>query len=764
MSRSTRPHATPAPLVGESLPAVDELVSAEQIALLHTRAVVAQITVVLNAAVVTAVFWQVSPRAPALGWAAAVCTLALARGLAVRSYRSRPRTPAQASAWARIFLAGAALNGVAWGAAALIFYVPGSPAHQIFLGFVIGGMAAGAASSNASYAPAFAAFALPALLPLTVRFALERDAIHGAMAFMLALFTVALAVISRTGGRAIEDAIRLRFRNEALVAHLTAMQERIEGLNAALERRVASRTAELERMLAARRESEVRLARFRALLDQSGDAILVAQARDLAVVDVNARACELLGRGADAVLGSSLDELEIVPSLDRAGTRAVVDSLAPGEVRTFEDRGSGGGGAPRTLELAVALRDVQGDRYVLVTARDVSARKKMEHELAQAGLLASVGSLAAGVAHEINNPLTFVLANLDHLASRVRDAAGLPVAEQESLRALIAESLEGAERVRRIVRDLWSLSPHAHEEQDVADVRAVLDSCVNVAMNEIRHRATLVRELGDVPPVVGDRTRLAQVFLNLLVNAAQAIPEGDVSAHRITVRTRVDAATDTVEVDVADTGVGIPAANLDRIFEPFFTTKPVGRGMGLGLSICHGLVAALGGRLTVRSREGEGSTFTVALRAARSRAAAARARAPRVAADEGRTGRVLVIDDDPGVARALRLALQQLDVTVAIGGRAGLAALEATRFDAVVCDVMMPDVSGMDVHRRMRELRPGSEHTVVFVTGGTFTEAATAFLETVPNPCVAKPFDPEDLRAAVRRVVVAAGRGPGDRA
>jgi CheY-like chemotaxis protein len=255
--------------------------------------------------------------------------------------------------------------------------------------------------------------------------------------------------------------------------------------------------------------------------------------------------------------------------------------------------------------------------------------------------------------------------------------------------------------------------------------------------------------------VIGDRSRLAQVFLNLLVNAAHAIPEGDAAGQRITVRTRFDAAAEVVEIDVADTGAGIPAANLDRIFEPFFTTKPVGRGMGLGLSICNGIVSALGGRLTVRSREGEGSTFTVALPRAGPPAVAARSR-PRPedpAPESESTARLLVIDDDPSVARALRRALRQREVTVAIGGRAGLAALEGGTFDAVVCDVMMPDVSGMDVYRRMSELRPGSERTIVFVTGGTFTAAASTFLETVPNARIAKPFEPEEVRAAVRRVL-----------
>jgi PAS domain S-box-containing protein len=726
------------------------LVFAEQVALLHARSPVAQAAVFVNASIVTAVFWGLAPRLQSLLWLAVVCAVALARTLANRAYGGRPRAPEEARTWARVFVVGAALNGLAWGATAFVFQAPSSPAHEMFIAFVLGGMAAGAASSNASHAPAFIAFTAPALLPMIVHFAAERDLVHVAMALMLALFGVAVAVISRTGGRAVEDAIRLRLRNESLVAGLTAAQERLESLNAMLERRVANRTAELERSLALRLDSEARLLRFRLLLDHIGEAILVAGARDLRVIEANDGACDLLQASPEALLGRRLDELGISPSLDGAAGRALVESLRPGEVRTFEDRRVHSDGPPRALELSMAVREIERQLYVLVVARDVSARKEMENRLAQSGLLASLGSLAAGVAHEINNPLAYVLANLQHLAADLESSA-LPPREKASLLEVVQESLEGARRARAIMRDLSSLSPREQAAPEPVDVRAVLQSCVNVATSEIRHRATLVRELADVPPVSGDRTRLAQVFLNLLVNAAHAIPEGDAAKHRITLRTRFDAAGGMVLVDVADTGCGIPAADMSRIFQPFFTTKPVGRGTGLGLSICRGIATALGGDISVASRPGEGSTFTVSLRPALSGLDPPRARpSPAAMLESERSARLLVIDDDPGVARALRRALLQRDVTVAIGGLAGIAALEKERFDVVLCDVMMPDVTGMDVHRRLRELRPGAERTIVFVTGGTFSEEARAFLQAIPNARLSKPFEFEDVRAAVR--------------
>ncbi len=328
---------------------------------------------------------------------------------------------------------------------------------------------------------------------------------------------------------------------------------------------------------------------------------------------MNEGACKLLGAGPDALVGRGLGELGIVPSLNGPGARAVMDSISAGEARTYEDQRVDSGGLLRALELSVAVREIDQQLYLMVAARDLSVRKEMENRLIQADLLARIGSLAAGVAHEINNPLACILSNLHHLSSRIGERPALAPGDEAELVGVIRESIEAAGRARDIVRDLSWLSPREQRGPEPVDVSALLHSCINVAMSAIRPRATLLSVPGNVPPVLGDRARLAQVFLNLLVNAAEAIPEGDAAAQRISVSTSFDRADGMVRIDVADTGRGIPAAISSRIFDPFFTTKPFGRGTGLGLSICHGIVTALGGRISVRSREGEGSTFSVSL-------------------------------------------------------------------------------------------------------------------------------------------------------
>jgi two-component system, cell cycle sensor histidine kinase and response regulator CckA len=282
----------------------------------------------------------------------------------------------------------------------------------------------------------------------------------------------------------------------------------------------------------------------------------------------------------------------------------------------------------------------------------------------------------------------------------------------------------------------------------------VLELAINMAFNEIRHRARLVKDYGEVPAVEADEARLGQVFLNLLVNAAHAIREGQVERNEIRVRTRTDRAGRAV-IEIRDTGCGIAPDVLGRIFDPFFTTKAVGDGSGLGLAICHGVVAALGGEITVESEPGKGSVFRVALPPAPlgsgTGAPASRARS---SFESDRRGRVLVIDDEAMLTTTIQRILHKHEVTVAGSGREALEKIAAgADFEVILCDLMMPEMTGMDFHAELARLHPELLDRVVFLTGGAFTPAARAFLDGVPNDRLEKPFDPQNLRALVQRFV-----------
>lgn len=387
--------------------------------------------------------------------------------------------------------------------------------------------------------------------------------------------------------------------------------------------------------------------------------------------------------------------------------------------------------------------------------RDVTREKVTQNHLMTSDRMASVGLLAAGVAHEINNPLASVLTNIEVARKDAlpRAMAGEQAAIRE-LSEILADTREAAERVHHIVRDLKIFSRHEEIVDGASDVHAVLESTLRMANNEIRHRATLVKELHPVDHVEGSESRLGQVFLNLIVNAAQAIPEGNASAHKLIVKTHQEG--ERVFVAVSDTGIGMGPDAMRKLFLPFYTTKGPGAGTGLGLAISHSIVKSLGGEITVESAPGRGTTFTVSLKAAR----VTRPVRPISTTSANKTsterGRVLVIDDEPLIGLSIkRLLARSHDVIPMTSARDALEVLQTERFDVVLCDLMMPQMTGMDFHAALEKEDPRLADQVVFLTGGAFTPAARAFLDRVPNTRLNKPFASSELKELIDERVAA---------
>lgn len=397
--------------------------------------------------------------------------------------------------------------------------------------------------------------------------------------------------------------------------------------------------------------------------------------------------------------------------------------------------------------------------------------KKMHEQLMISERMASVGTLAAGVAHEINNPLAAVIGNVEfvtetmaRISEEVRRQALLKErraaatdnflnwsgARLGEVRESMALMLEAAERMRLVVRDLRVFS-HPGEEKNPGpvDLRLVLESSLRMAATEIRHRAQLVRDYGDVALVDGSESRLGQIFLNLIVNAAQAIPEGRAAGNEIRVSLRMDDAGQVI-VEICDTGMGIPPEILPRIFDPFFTTKPAGIGTGLGLAICHRLVTALGGDISVRSELGKGTKFRIALPAARQEK-----KHEEIVVDvhpEGPRANILLVDDEPVLQSMIRRMLQkEYDVTAVGAAKEALKMITGgTSFDLILCDLMMPDMTGMDLHAALERAAPEQAARMAFVTGGAFTDGARAFLDKMPGMVIEKPFTSAKIQEFVR--------------
>jgi two-component system cell cycle sensor histidine kinase/response regulator CckA len=407
-----------------------------------------------------------------------------------------------------------------------------------------------------------------------------------------------------------------------------------------------------------------------------------------------------------------------------------------------------------------AARDITEQILAEARLREASEREaELSRQLAVAHRLAAVGTLASGVAHEINNPLASMTANIELLIDQLAAiGAGTSTTSLAETRAMALDVRAGAERIRRIVLELTTHTRGDGERRLALEVHAVVELAAALAASELGARARLVKELGPIPEVRADEASLVRVLVNLLLNATQALPEDDIERHEIRIVTSTDHAGRAV-IEVRDSGPGIPASVVDRLFEPFFTTKAVGAGSGLGLYVCHNLVSAMGGEITASNQRGGGASFRVTLPAAASAGegeVAGRTSTPSVVTPAKTVARasILVVDDDRAVGVALCRVLRDHDVRAVTEARSGLEMLAAGQeFDVIISDLMMPEMSGMDFYEELTRRFPAAAERVVFISGGTFTPGAAAFLARVPNARLEKPFDPRKLRELIERTV-----------
>ncbi len=489
--------------------------------------------------------------------------------------------------------------------------------------------------------------------------------------------------------------------------------------------------------------------RYRTLMEGANDAIAVITPEGI-ILECNGRTAEILGTTKEEVVGQHIrvfsppgKEQENVDTFQV--TSAIAGRHSPAEVKRAD-------GSVFYIEFSATPVNLDGQEVIFTIGRDVTEQVRTQAQLIVSDRMASIGTLAAGVAHEINNPLSAVITNLELIA---RDFAGMQKKLEHSVdlgdtEEEIRDAREACERVRNIVRDLKIFSRVEEEVVAPVDVHRVLESTSRLAWNEIRHRARLVKDYGVVPLVLGNEGRLGQVFLNLLVNAAQAINEGRADANEIRIRTWL-AETERVIIEISDTGSGMSQKTLQKLFTPFFTTKPPGVGTGLGLAICHRIITTSGGDITVESQLGVGTTFRILLPFARVDGPISSAPRAKSVKPVVRRGRMLIIDDERVVGNAVRrLFKKEHDVTVLTSAQVALDCIIAgERFDVILCDLMMPIMTGMELYSALKEAVPDQAEQIVFLTGGAFTSRARAFLDEIPNARLEKPFEAQTLLALV---------------
>ncbi len=500
---------------------------------------------------------------------------------------------------------------------------------------------------------------------------------------------------------------------------------------------------------------------FSTTLDSIGDAVIATDAEER-VAYMNPVAEQLTGWKEEDAKGLKIIEVFklVGPSgvpLESAVGRAIRQGFRlelPPDTQLVSKLGS----TTDVDDSASPIVDARGKILGGVAVfRDVTDRKRLEQRIAVSERLASIGTLTAGMAHEINNPLSAALANVEFALERLSgiraeiatNGVGRSFAQalEEATTALF-DAEQAGQRVGRIVQDLKRFARSEKIDRGVLDLPNVLDVAIKLTEHQVRHSARLTRRYGTTPLIEANEGQLVQVVVNLIVNAAQAIGDGAAELNEIVVSTRTDDAG-RAEFSVTDSGPGISKQDLGKIFDPFFTTKAIGSGTGLGLSICHSVVMAVGGELTVESELGVGATFKVALPPASAKVSPATT--PSVAPAAVRRGRVLCIDDEQAVLRTVSRVLgNHHDVVIETRAHQALSRIaHGEHFDIIFCDLMMPEMTGVDFFHTLRTANSALAERIVFLTGGAFSDSAEQFLQNSANLVVLKPFKVDALRRVV---------------
>jgi PAS domain S-box-containing protein len=502
--------------------------------------------------------------------------------------------------------------------------------------------------------------------------------------------------------------------------------------------------SERQRMERALRESEQR---FRSIAEAHPVPVVIVRLADGMVVYASPSARGLFG--ITDYLGVRAADFYGDPA-DRERIMAIVEKNGAVENAETTLRRAGGDTFPAALTSRQILWE--GQPSIVTGVLDLTEAKRAASEiarqreaLAHGEKLTALGSLLAGVAHELNNPLSVVVGQAAMLQELSTDKA---------LSGRAEKIRRAAERCARIVKTFLAMARRRPPEVSATDLNAVIEASVDLVAYGLRTTdVTLELDLGsDLPRMMADSDQTNQVITNLILNAQQALVDRPVP-RKLSVVTRFDAARDEIVLTVADNGPGVPAELHQRIFEPFFTTKPTGVGTGVGLSMCQGVVESHGGRIALQDTPGGGATFVVTFPVRRPRADATAAEP--IMLPKARSGRILVVDDEPEMAQMLAEILQRVGhkVETAGDGQEALACLERQSYDLVLSDLRMPNLDGPGLYKAVAERHPDQLGRMMFITGDTLTPHVTAFLQQNPVNYIEKPLNPRAVQEAVERAL-----------
>ena len=501
-----------------------------------------------------------------------------------------------------------------------------------------------------------------------------------------------------------------------------------------------------DQTVSALRDSE---GRFRGILESAVDAIITSDDQGV-IIEFNPAAELMFGVARQRAIGAKIRDIIVPERLRAAHEAGMARYFATGDSRALNRRievTALRGEDEFPAELTITSTRVGGRQLFTAHIRDLTQQKDAAREiirqrerLYQTEKMSALGSLLAGVAHELNNPLSIVVGQALMLEE---DGSGELARRAARIRA-------AAERCGRIVKSFLAMARQRGPEKKPVDLNQTVRSVLELVGYGIRSAGIRVTAdlAGDLPTFSADPDQLAQLTTNLVLNAQQALKDAP-PPRRLRIRTRYKPEQSQLRLVISDNGPGIPCNLRSRVFEPFFTTKPVGSGTGIGLSICHAIVSAHGGSIEVDETPGGGAMFTIRL-------PVVAVSAPRLPAQIERVPeiarRALVIDDERDIAELIAemLTREGFAAEVVTSGEEALAELRRGSYDLVLSDVRMPELDGPALLRRLQSDWPALADRLIFVTGDTLGLGAGSVLDKLGRPVIEKPISPDDLRRAVR--------------
>jgi len=686
-------------LTGSQIFNVPDRIYAARVRQLYKQSHIGIVASLANAIILIALLWDLVPQSASIIWVSVMLLITAVRYALFYSYRRSSLTPANAGGFSMGFVIGVGLYGMVWGSSGIFLFPSESLAHQAFLALMLGGMVVGAAAVFSIVMKAYFAFALPALVPIILRFFLLGDDIHRAMGGMGLLAGIIISYIAKRMNAANVSSTKLQFENIDLIEHLAAEKDRIERTNKDLKSQIVER----ERIEEALRESE---RRYRNLFDSISDFIYTHDMEGR-FLTVNRATAQTLGYTSSELIGRPVSDF-MLPKYRQAFRQQYLKQIKEKGFFTGVSRYVSSDGTHHYVEYRNILVQQNGNEpYVSGVGRDITERiqaeievGKLEEQLFQSQKMEAIGTMAGGVAHNFRNILAVVSMNSELIRMKYRNEQAL----QE-----IADVISNySKRGEQLIEGLMQFSRReSNKDYQPLNLDEVIRETYELTSISFDKRINIHLKIPEPLTIMGDHSGISQVLINLCTNAMDAMPKGG----ELHMEAREEGGQ--ALVIIADTGEGMDKETQERCFDPFFTTKEVNKGTGLGLSTTYGIVKEHGGNIHVYSELSQGTTFKLYFPLTSSDMRIPEESSTQIVRGKGE--KVLVVDDEREMCRVMEELLKRLGYKAAYvnNGNSAIQKYKSWRPDVVLLDRNMPEMDGVSCSEQIMEYDPNAKILII---------------------------------------------------